>query len=219
MFWSLYWLLSAGAALLTFVLGVLVIEFLPYSSDLGYGFWASSFVLLIGAGYGALSIVIAEEASKRGYSLKRFFWLSMGLTPILIGLIVPNLPRRVKTELVLQRICIKCQNPLVSEAMFCSVCGQLSQLVALTSNLDVNSDDGKFLNPSKQSPRIGNITGGSAALLGAITLISLFVIDVNQNSGSDFFGINGFVPLATSGAGLAILGAILLIRGLRAPKK
>jgi hypothetical protein len=103
--------------------------------------------------------------------------------------------------------------------MFCSVCGQLSQLVALTSNLDVNSDDGKFLNPSKQSPRIGNITGGSAALLGAITLISLFVIDVNQNSGSDFFGINGFVPLATSGAGLTILGVILLIRGLRAPKK
>lgn len=219
MFWSLYWLLSAGAALLTFVLGVLVIEFLPYSSDLGYGIWTSSFVLLISAGYGALSIVIAEEASKRGYSLKRFFWLSMGLTPILIGLIVPNLPRRVKTELVLQRICIKCQNPLVSEAMFCSVCGQLSQLVALTSNLDVNSDDGKFLNPSKQSPRIGNIIGGSAALLGAITLISLFVIDVNQNSGSDFFGINGFVPLATSGAGLTILGAILLIRGLRAPKK
>jgi hypothetical protein len=33
------------------------------------------------------------------------------------------------------------------------------------------------------------------------------------------FGIQGFLPLATTGAGLAVLGVIFLTRGLRLPKQ
>lgn len=219
MFWVVYRAVAAGVAFVPFIVGVLVLWFLPYSGDLGYGLWTLSFALLISAGYGALSIVIAEEARRRGYSWKLFFWLSIGLTPLLMGLIAPNLSKRATTDLVLPRVCIDCQKPLLPDAKFCSICGRLSPLLAKANYFQPDSSGGGPLIASIVSARTSNVLSGIVAILGSITLISLFFLDANVTQGFVVFGIQGFVPLATSGAGLAILGVILLVRALRSTAK
>ena len=217
MFWGIYWVISAGMAFIPYILGVLVSEFLPYSPQLASGLWTISFVLLIVAGYGALAILISEEASKRGYSRKLFFWLSIGLTPALIGLIVPNLARKDQQSLVLPRVCIKCQNHLLPEAKFCSVCGQLSPLVSPVENFQPIATQSSLPKSFPDSPRNRNLVGGVGALLGAMTLISFVFLETVLKLAIGVFGLPGFVPFASSGAGLTILGVILLVRGFRAP--
>jgi hypothetical protein len=69
---------------------------------------------------------------------------------------------------------------------------------------------------------MANLLGGSGFIIGAIVLTSLFFqsADFTDNDElSVMFGIQGFLPLATTGAGLAVLGVIFLARGLRLPKQ
>ena len=222
MFWGVYWAASAGVAFIPFILGLLVLEFLPYSLDLGYGLWALSLILLMGAGYGAFSISLGEEAKKRGYSWRLYFWLSIGLTPFLVGLIVPNLPKRIEPGSALPRVCIDCQKPLLPEARFCSLCGRVSALLAPPPSPQGFISDFEFAKSKSGSARIANLLGGSGFIIGAIVLTSLFFqsADFTDNDElSVMFGIQGFLPLATTGAGLAVLGVIFLTRGLRLPKQ
>ena len=216
-FWGIYWAIAAGVVSLPFILGLLVLQLLPYSSELAYGLLLFSLILLISAGYGAFSIVVGEEARRRGYPWNLFFWLSIGLTPFLMGLIVANLPRK-GDESALPRVCFNCQKPLLPEARFCSACGQRSPILVDPTGYDFNTSEPTFQNTNSDSSRTKNIVGGVGALLGSLLLVSLFFL------ARDFLLVTGEVTLqdllylVALGLGLGILGIILLSRGLRRPK-
>ena len=219
MFWGIYWSIAAGAVSLPLMIGILVLQFLPYSSDLAYGLLWFSFILLISAGYGAFSIVVGEEAKRRGYPWKVFFWLSIGLTPFFLGLIVANLPRKANIGSPLPRVCISCQKPLLQQARFCSACGQLSPILVDPTGFDFNHTEPPFQNMNSDSTRTKNIVGGVGALLGSLLLVSLYLL------AKDFLLVTGEVALqdllylVALGLGLGILGIILLRRGLKRPKE
>lgn len=217
MFWGIYWAVAAGVVSLPFILGLVVLQLLPYSSELAYGLLLVSLILLISAGYGAFSVVVAEEARKRGYPWTLFFWLSLGLTPFLMGLIVANLPRKGNIESALPKVCINCQKPLLPEVRFCSACGQRSPILVDSTGFEFGLTEQPFQKINSESSRNKNILGGVGALLGSLLLVSLFFLT------KDLLLVTGEVTLqdllypVALGLGLGILGVILLTRGLKRP--
>lgn len=218
-FWGIYWAIAAGAVSLPFIIGALVLQFLPYSTELAYGLWLFSFILLISAGYGAFSLLVGEEAKKRGYPWKLFFWLSIGLSPFLLGVIVSNLPRKIELGSVLPRVCFGCQRPLLPRARFCSACGQLSPLLVEPVSPEVTPLESPLRGMSGNTTRANNIVGGVGALVGSLVVFSLYLLAADLLLDTGGLSMPDLLYMMALGPGLAILGTILLYRGLRGTKK
>jgi hypothetical protein len=217
-FWAIYWAISAGLASIPFIAGALAFQFLPYSPDLAYGAWWLSLILIISAGYGAFSIVIGEEAKKKGYRWHLFFWLSIGLTPFLVGVIVTNLTTKTAAASVLPRVCLGCQRQLLPKARYCSACGQQSPLLVEASGSGLNPTDSHIEPRSSESARARNIIGGVGSLLGSLILTTFFLLALNLDVGTGLVNIQDLLYPQAVGIALAILGVILLQRGLKTPK-
>ena len=218
MFWAIYWAVSAGFFSIPFAAGALALQLLPYSPDLAYASWLLSFILLLCAGYGAVSIVVGQEAAKKGYLWNLFFWLSIGLTPFLMGIIVANLPSKKGNSSVLPRVCIGCQRPLLAEARFCSTCGRHSPLLVEPTEFVIDFGGPYSGKNSADSTRTGNLIGGIGALLGSLILLTFCLIAADLPLGTEELKVQELLYLAALGLGLLILGLILLQRGLKAQK-
>jgi len=217
-FWGLYWAFSAMAVVIAFTLGFLVVELLPYSTVLGQSLWIGAGLLLVASGYGALSILIAAEGKKKGYSRTLFFWLSIALTPVLVGIILGSLGTRKSTMAVLPRICISCQAPLLDDAIFCSECGQRHPIPAYRMQVSPPNQLVSGRHKTPVSDRNAAIALGTLASLGVLTLALWLLLAsrwLEGTGGQASLRPQDLLSIGALAGGLIVLAVVLFLRAFR----
>jgi hypothetical protein len=85
------------------------------------------------------------------------------------------------------------------------------------SGFGLSPTDSQIEPKSSESARERNIIGGVGSLLGSLILTTFFLLALNLDVGIGLVNIQDLLYLQAVGVGLAILGVILLQRGLKTP--
>lgn len=98
----------------------------PVISDF-YEIYVTGLVLLLFAVFSGIGIGVASAAARKGRNFQTFFWLSLALSPLVMGIIaaviapLPNSP--AANNLPGTKVCPKCGEGVKEQATVCRFCG------------------------------------------------------------------------------------------------